>query len=272
MDNGNTDRSSRHFDIPSEERPKYLSPIRLFVIIAATVFLGEVIVMFILAGLPEMPMFVEALADGFMITIIVTPALILFLMRPMVLHINRREIAEEKLRALNELLEHRVDERTAELLSANQHLKREITERKSAETGLSKSTEFIERILGSAPCVLAIYDVNSMACSFVNESVEKLLGYSPDDVIVKGSGFFKEVFSEQDFASFQELNSRMAAGIEEEILKCECELKTSDSTSQIFGIGLVVVFRTPENQPKDVLLAAVPTPESWPNTQNGLRD
>lgn len=272
MDNGNTDPSSRQFDIPSEERPKHLSPMRLFAIIAATVFLGEVIVMFILAGLPEMPVFFEALADGFMITIIVTPVLILFLIRPMVLHINRREIAEEKLRRLNDILEDRVEERTTELTAANEQLKREVSERKSVETGLSKSSEFIERILGAAPCVLAIYDVNSMACSFVNDSVEKLLGYSSDDVIVKGSEFFKEIFSAQDLASFQELNSRIAAGIEGEILKCECELKTFDGTSHSFGIGLVVVFRTPENQPKDVLLAAVPTRNSWPNPQNGSSD
>ena len=268
----NNSRSGYGSDIPSETRPRYLSPTRLFLIISATVFFGEVVVMFVLAGLPEMSMFVEALADGIMITIIVTPALILFLMRPMVLHINRREIAEEKLRRLNDILEDRVEERTTELTAANEQLRREIGDRKSAESGLTKSSEFIDRILGSAPCVLAIYDVNSMACSFINDSVENLLGYSPDDVVLKGAGFFQEIFSEQDFASFQELNSRMAAGIDGEILKCECQLQTADSSMHSFGIGLVVIYRTPENQPKDVLLAAVPTRESWPEIQNGLSD
>lgn len=258
--------SSRHMnrqrDIPSEMRPKYLSPLRLFTIIALTVFVGEVIVMLILALLPETSTITEAILDGFMITLIVAPALVLFLIRPLVLHINQREIAEEKLRRLNDALEDRVAERTAELTAANEHLKREILERRNAETGLSKSADFIETVLSAAPCVLAIYDVNTLKCSFVNDSVTGLLGYSPDDVLIKGEDFFQEVFSAEDFASFRELNAKMAAGIETDILKCECRLRSADDQLHRFGIGLVSIQRTPDTQPKDVLLAAVPTRES----------
>jgi hypothetical protein len=51
----NSERSVRQRDIPSEVRPKYLSPPRLVAIIALTVFLGEVSVMIVLESLPEMP-------------------------------------------------------------------------------------------------------------------------------------------------------------------------------------------------------------------------
>jgi len=40
-----------------------------------------------------------------------------------------------------QILEDRVTERTAELLAANEHLKREIAERKTAERGLSRSAD-----------------------------------------------------------------------------------------------------------------------------------
>ena len=162
MNGEGSERIGIQHDNLSESRPRYLSPMRLFAIIAATVFLGEVLVMLVLAMLPETPMFVEALMDGLMITLFVTPALVLFLIRPMVLHISYREFAEQKLRKLNDELEDRVTERTAELTAANEHLKRETSERKTAEDGLSKSADFIEMVLGAAPCILAIYDVNSM--------------------------------------------------------------------------------------------------------------
>ena len=48
-----SDHSARQRDVPSETRPKYLSPPRLFASIALTVFFGEVAVMFVLASLPE---------------------------------------------------------------------------------------------------------------------------------------------------------------------------------------------------------------------------
>ena len=254
-----SERSVRQQDIPSEERPKYLSPPRLFTIIALTVFLGEVSVMIVLALLPEMPTITEALLDGLMITLIVTPALLFFLFRPLVLHIDRREIAEEKLRIMNDMLDERVAERTAKLSSANEHLKREILDRTAAEKQLLRSAEFINQILVAAPCVLAIYDVNTMECSYINDRVTDLLGYSPDEVLLKGAAFFEEVFTQETFRIFRDLNTRISAGIEGEIMKCECDLRSANNELHHFGIGLVAVNTTPANLPKDILLAAIPS-------------
>jgi len=253
------DRSARQRDVPSEARPKYLSPPRLFSIIALTVFLGEVSVMFVLASLPQMSTTVEAILDGLMITLIVTPALLLFLFRPLALHIDRREIAEEKLRMMNDMLEDRVSERTAELTAANENLKKEIQDRTSAEQQLSKSSDFINQILVAAPCILAIYDVNTLECSYINDRVADLLGYSPDDVVLKKAAFFEEVFSEETYPIFRNLNASIAAGIEGEIMKCECDLRAANNTLHHFGIGLVAVNTTPADSPKDILLAAIPS-------------
>jgi len=254
-----SERSVWQRDIPSEVRPKYLSPPRLVAIIALTVFLGEVSVMIVLESLPEMPTITEALLDGLMITLIMTPALLFFLFRPLVLHIDRREIAEEKLRIMNDMLDERVTERTAKLSSANEHLKREILDRTAAEKQLLRSAEFINQILVAAPCVLAIYDVNTMECSYINDRVTDLLGYSPDEVLLKGAAFFEEVFTQETFRIFRDLNTRISAGIEGEIMKCECDLRSANNELHHFGIGLVAVNTTPANLPKDILLAAIPS-------------
>ena len=255
----NPPRSRSSDDIPSEARPRHITPLRLLLIVAATTFLGEVVVMLLLAALPNMSTAPEALLDGFLITIIVTPALILFLIRPMVLHMDRRDRAEEMLRRLSHTLEDRVIERTAELTAANEQLKREIADRKTAESGLSKSADFIKNVVESAPCILAMYDVNTGACSFISDGVEGLLGYSGDDVLVKGPGFFREVFAGEDLAWFTDANNRFAAGVEEGILQKSCRLRTADGSECRFGVGLVVARRTFQNHPKDILMAAVPT-------------
>ena len=160
---------------------------------------------------------------------------------------------------MNDMLDERVAERTAKLSSANEHLKREISDRTAAEKQLLRSAEFLNQILVAAPCVLAIYDVNSMECSFVNDRVTDLLGYSPDEVILKGASFFEEVFSAEAFNTFRNLNTRISAGIEDKIMKFECELRTAENEIHQFGIGLVAVNTTPANSPKDILLAAIPS-------------
>lgn len=250
--------------LPLRELVEDPTPARLFAITALSVFVGEVIVMLLLAAIPELPTFTEALLDGLMITILAAPVLLLFLFRPMVRQIQQRREAEQKLQLLNDQLELRVEERTRELSAANEQLRREIADRLAAESNLSKSTEFIRRVLAAAPCVLAIYDVNKLKCSFVNERVGDLLGYEPDDVLMAGSEFFKNLFAPEDFARFHELNVKIGAGLEQGITTCECRLRTADKGPVPFGIGLVPVAGDGGKDTKDVLLAAVPSAAGWP--------
>ena len=250
--------------VPLRVLAEHPTPARLLAVTALSVFVGEVIVMLVLAAVPEVPTVTEALLDGLMITVLATPVLLLFLFRPMVRQIRQRREAEEKLRLLNDQLELRVEERTRELSAANEQMRREIADRLAAESNLSKSTEFIRRVLAAAPCVLAIYDVNSLKCSFVNERVGDLLGYEPDDVLMAGSEFFKTLFAPEDFARFHELNVKIGAGVEQGITTCECRLRTADKGPVPFGIGLVPVAIGRGSDTKDVLLAAVPSATDWP--------
>ena len=81
------------------------SPIRILGTIAIAVFIGETLVMLIIAVLPPMPTFTEAFVDSSMLIVVISPALYLFLFRPIIRHIARREAAERNVRKSRDLLQ-----------------------------------------------------------------------------------------------------------------------------------------------------------------------
>lgn len=81
------------------------SPIRTLGTIAIAVYIGETLVMFILAILPPLPMLTEAFLDSTLLIVVISPALYLFLFRPIIRHIEQRENAESKLRKNRDLLQ-----------------------------------------------------------------------------------------------------------------------------------------------------------------------
>jgi len=235
----------------------YSSPLQLFLITALAVYLGEVVVMFLLSVLPALPMVIEAFVDALMLTALATPFLYLFLFRPMVAHIRERRRAEESLLKVNEALEHRVADRTAELSSANEQLKREIEERERARADLVKTNKFIQSVIESAPSILLIYDVSTLRCIYVNERIEDLLGYTPEDVCVQGDHFFRGVLGPREYDSFTKLNERIAIGEHGDVKRQLFSLKHAGGDFRRFSVNLVVLSRTESGDPKEILLSAI---------------
>lgn len=96
--------------------------------------------------------------------------------------IGERKKAEAALRRANEQLERRVAERTADLAAANRALEEEITERRTAERLLKESEEHFRRLIENGNDHIMIVDTTG-AITYVGPSVERLLGYTPQEVI-----------------------------------------------------------------------------------------
>ncbi|MDM8558725.1 response regulator [Candidatus Parabeggiatoa sp. HSG14] len=95
--------------------------------------------------------------------------------------LERKQI-EEKLQEARDQLEQRVEERTAELSSTNQQLKTEINERKLVEAALERLSRQTQLILESAG--EGIFGINLQGNTIlINPAAAKMLGYQVDELI-----------------------------------------------------------------------------------------
>lgn len=88
------------------------------------------------------------------------------------------QAAKAEIEQLNAELEQRVQQRTAQLAAANQHLQREITERQQAEKLLQESEARLESILDSLEEVVRSASADTFKLLYLNPAAEKVYGRS----------------------------------------------------------------------------------------------
>ncbi|MGB3266854.1 MAG: PAS domain S-box protein [Microcoleus sp.] len=98
--------------------------------------------------------------------------------------ITERKLVEEENRLLNETLENRIAERTAQMEISNQQLQNEVAYRQKIATNLLELTQLQNAILNSANYTIISTDTDGTIKTF-NRAAQKLLGYSPEEVVGK---------------------------------------------------------------------------------------
>jgi len=84
----------------------------------------------------------------------------------------------------------------------------DITEQKNTERQLKEYQEFIEKITDVTPSIIASYNIHTGRFSFINDAVEKLLGYAPAKVMEEGVPFMSSIIHPDDAAALMEKNAR----------------------------------------------------------------
>ena len=88
--------------------------------------------------------------------------------------------SEEELRRVNEQLDARVQQRTAQLIDANRALQAEILERKRVETGLAEAERNYSRLLENS--LTGIYINLEGRIVFANQRFAEIYGYSKEEI------------------------------------------------------------------------------------------
>ncbi|MBP1725058.1 MAG: sensor signal transduction histidine kinase [Deltaproteobacteria bacterium] len=99
-----------------------------------------------------------------------------------VLNITRRKGAEEALQKAKEDLERRIEERTAELVAANDRLRREIEERGRAEKELRFQKTNLENLIDSAPEAIALLNRDDRVVR-INREFSRVFGYTAAETV-----------------------------------------------------------------------------------------
>jgi diguanylate cyclase (GGDEF)-like protein len=111
-------------------------PLPLLITILISIFATETIIMLALSNIASLSIFSAAFIDSFLLVVVLYPLMHFFIIRPLLLAIGKRKTVEEKLREYHKDLGELVNERTTELLKANEKLQLENMERKKLEEEL----------------------------------------------------------------------------------------------------------------------------------------
>lgn len=79
------------------ESKKHLSPFYALIIVAFSIFMAEILVMFFISLLPPLAAVLEAFIYSMLLVLLLSPILYFFLFRPLILHISGRRQAEDDL-------------------------------------------------------------------------------------------------------------------------------------------------------------------------------
>lgn len=228
------------------------------VIIAGAVFLLEVGESALLGRLPAMPVIGEILVDASLMVAVLSVLLHVFVMRPMMSEIQRRERAEEELRELNRTLEQQVAERTDELLEANRRLNKAVRDQEDVSESLRRNSAFIQSVFNNAGCLLLAFDSGWHGCVYVNDRLTDLLGYEQDTFAANSGDVAERLISAQDRPGFLAEVARITDRPAEGVVWRSFEFMTVGREPVLLSVGLSAVDLTPTGQAKTVLLTAMP--------------
>jgi PAS domain S-box-containing protein len=152
--------------------------------------------------------------------------------------ISARKRAEEQVQRAHDELEQRVEERTADLLEANERLRQEIEERKRMENALRNSERKYRALINEASDAIVLTDTEGNVLD-TNKKALELFGYSKDELLQKHvTELHPKEELEKTFTAFQEaVQSGAGSRSDTKILRKDGKTVPVDITGSVIQYG-----------------------------------
>ncbi|MBL7032455.1 MAG: hypothetical protein ISR97_04670 [Nitrospira sp.] len=120
-------------DNPTFLEKVYESPIILLLIVLSSLFIVEMIIMNVISYFPELFSTVGALLDSLLLVMFMIPVFYIFLVRPMLYHIEKRSSTEKSLRNASTILDENLEAATASYNKRIVELEKQIKDSEQSE-------------------------------------------------------------------------------------------------------------------------------------------
>jgi PAS domain S-box-containing protein len=101
----------------------------------------------------------------------------------------------------------------------------EITERKQAEEEILRQSKFINALVVTVPAIIYIYDFETQSNVYSNDGIERLLGYTPQEIKDMGSDVFVRLIHPDDLPGVIAFQNAIAQAKDEDELEVEYRMR-----------------------------------------------
>ncbi len=130
---------------------------------------------------------------------------------------------------------------------------RDVSERKKAEELLNQNRIFIESIINASPDIIYIYDIEEKKNVYVNEGIQRNLGYTDAEIKEMGNRVIPLLMHPEDFDDY--LNNtipRYNTAKDKEIISHEFRMKDKNGNWHWLYTKESIFLRKPDGTPKQI--------------------
>ncbi|MCB0179637.1 MAG: PAS domain S-box protein [Anaerolineae bacterium] len=106
----------------------------------------------------------------------------------------------------------------------------DITERKQAEETLHEQEHFISTIANTIPALIYVYDMETQSNVYANVGIERLLGYTPEEIQKLGSDVFAHLSHPDDLLTIMAFQQQVAAAGDGDVLEIKYRMRHVDES------------------------------------------